>query len=188
MEIRPKDIFKMPNLLSLYRLILAFVFPVLWLKKVSVNILVILLTTAILSDAFDGIFSRIFNQETTLGKLLDPIADKTFINMLYALFYLENYISFKLFFIIIFRDIAILSGAIYLLHKNYTNIKPTILGKISTAFQLLFLLVFFIDFFIYPLNSFVIVCFENMVIFFTLASFLHYSLVFWGILKTSPIK
>ncbi len=188
MEIKSRDLLKIPNLLSLYRLVLAFLFPFLWIKNVPPNVLVILLATAGISDALDGIVSRSFKQETTLGKLLDPIADKVFINMLFTLFYLENYISFKLFFIVIFRDLIIISGALFLLIKNHANIKPTILGKISTAFQLLFLLIYFVNLFIYSLNPLFITCFENTVIVFTLASLLHYSLVFWGLLRTSPIK
>ena len=101
MQIRWKDLVKIPNLLSLYRLILGLIFPFLWKLEIQDKILLILIGTAILSDTFDGNIARIFHQKTDLGKILDPLADKVFINMLFVLLYLNKNISLSFLSIIL---------------------------------------------------------------------------------------
>lgn len=53
-----------PNLLSLYRLILAFVIPVLWISEMSKEVLVILILSGVISDTLDGNLARILKQKT----------------------------------------------------------------------------------------------------------------------------
>lgn len=69
-----------PNVLSLVRLLLLPVFAVLYLKSDNHPTwlywsLAVLLFSG-LTDLFDGMIARRFNQITEIGKLLDPIADK----------------------------------------------------------------------------------------------------------------
>lgn len=69
-----------PNILSLVRLALIPVFAVLYLKSDTIPVLVywalcVLLFSG-LTDLFDGMIARRFNQISESGKLLDPIADK----------------------------------------------------------------------------------------------------------------
>lgn len=190
MQINKKDFFNIPNLLSLYRLILGFVFPLLWIKKISSQTLLFLIGSAVLSDTLDGNIARLFNQKTELGKILDPLADKVFINMLFILLYLDKKISLGLVLLIIFRDLSILCGGILLLikHQNLLILNPTFLGKASTVAQLLFLFFQFINLFIKPLNTILIFTMIQIIIFLTLASGLHYAFLFLKSYKTSPIK
>ncbi len=69
-----------PNVLSLIRIVLVPIFVVLyWL---SINDMAYLywalgmLVLSGLSDMFDGMIARRFNQISDMGKLLDPVADK----------------------------------------------------------------------------------------------------------------
>jgi len=190
MQIKKKDFLSVPNILSLYRLFLGLIFPFLWIKRVDTKILLFLIGTAILSDTLDGNIARFFKQKTDLGKILDPIADKIFINMLFILLYLNKNISLTLVLIIIIRDITILTGALFLIlkHPNQINFSPTYLGKACTISQLLFLFLYFLHLFIEPLKEFFISTITQIVIFLTITSGFHYMLIFYKSFKKSPIR
>ncbi|MBR3864580.1 MAG: CDP-alcohol phosphatidyltransferase family protein [Clostridia bacterium] len=68
-------IFTIPNLLSFFRLVLI---PFIVLAYFSANSYTVvgLLALSGLTDVVDGIIARKFNMVSTLGKILDPIADK----------------------------------------------------------------------------------------------------------------
>lgn len=74
-----KDICSIPNLLSLFRLVLIPVYVTIYLNAdttadyyLSAGILAV----SCLTDLIDGKVARHFNMITSLGKLLDPVADK----------------------------------------------------------------------------------------------------------------
>ena len=69
-----------PNALSIFRLILLPVFAILYLKSDEQPALLYwsfaVLVLSGLTDLFDGLIARHFNQISDLGKILDPAADK----------------------------------------------------------------------------------------------------------------
>ena len=74
-----KDIFTIPNLLSLFRLLLIPVYIVIYLNAedaADYYLAAGILTVSCLTDLIDGKIARHFNMITSLGKLLDPVADK----------------------------------------------------------------------------------------------------------------
>ena len=74
-----KEIFTIPNLLSLFRLLLIPLYIMLYLRATKPEEYVLAAATlavSCLTDLVDGIIARQFNQVTTLGKILDPFADK----------------------------------------------------------------------------------------------------------------
>ncbi|MEZ0343531.1 MAG: CDP-alcohol phosphatidyltransferase family protein [Caldimicrobium sp.] len=174
------EFLKIPNLLSLFRLALSIVIPVLWFVKASNKIIFSLIFFGALSDTLDGNLARILKQKSELGKILDPLADKCFINMLFFLFFLEGKIEPSFFGIILARDIGILLGVGYLFKRGIQvkNLNPSLLGKISTVFQLLCLLTLFISNYIKPLPQGIIKSVITLTLFFTVASGFHYFLMF----------
>ena len=70
-----KDIFTIPNIMSYVRILLIPVFCVLYLKEFYLWAAIVVAVSS-LTDLFDGMVARKFNQVTELGKALDPIADK----------------------------------------------------------------------------------------------------------------
>ena len=64
-----------PNILSVMRIILIFPFVISILNDNYIHAGIILILSVI-SDLLDGIIARKLNQITTLGKILDPMADK----------------------------------------------------------------------------------------------------------------
>ena len=74
-----KEIFTIPNLLSLFRLALIPVYISIYLSaKTAADyyLAAALLAVSCLTDLIDGKIARHFNMISTLGKILDPLADK----------------------------------------------------------------------------------------------------------------
>lgn len=74
-----KDICSIPNLLSLLRLILIPVYVTIYLnarEATDYYLAAGILAVSCLTDMIDGKIARHFNMITSLGKVLDPLADK----------------------------------------------------------------------------------------------------------------
>jgi cardiolipin synthase len=76
---REKKIFTIPNILSGFRILLAFLYLAVFMaadfeeKRV---VLIGILTVSAVTDMLDGKIARKFNMISELGKILDPVADK----------------------------------------------------------------------------------------------------------------
>ena len=131
-----------PNAISLFRLALIPVFCGLvytyvrgeeWLRYLAF----ITFATAAISDFVDGYVARHFEQQTKLGAILDPLADKLLINL--SLVFLAVSTEFDaqvpkwLPIIILGRDITIAFGA-WLINKlmGPVRVRPRVLGKVAT--------------------------------------------------------
>ena len=74
-----KEIFTIPNILSLFRLALIPVYVLIYLNAKEPSHYFIsagILAVSCLTDLIDGKIARKFNMISTLGKILDPLADK----------------------------------------------------------------------------------------------------------------
>ena len=74
-----KDLFTIPNMLSLFRLLLIPVYVVIYLDADSYADYALaagILAVSCLTDMIDGKIARHFNMISTIGKFLDPVADK----------------------------------------------------------------------------------------------------------------
>ena len=73
------EILTIPNLLSLFRLILIPIYIWIYLNAAEAfqyHIAGLILTISCLTDALDGIIARRCHMISTVGKILDPLADK----------------------------------------------------------------------------------------------------------------
>ena len=97
-----------------------------------------------LSDAIDGYIARHFNQQSELGSILDPIADKLLVTTAFVLLTLNFVVPksanlpvpFWLTASVIARDILIIvvAAAIFAV-SGFRKFRPSIWGKISTVVQ-----------------------------------------------------
>ncbi len=74
-----KDVFTIPNMLSLFRLILIPIYVSIYLNARELKDYFIagtILAVSCLTDMIDGQIARRFNMISTVGKVLDPTADK----------------------------------------------------------------------------------------------------------------
>ena len=99
--------------------------------------------TAGLTDALDGILARWWGQRTTLGALLDPMADKllllsTFVVLTLPSLDLPNRLPVWLTVLVFSRDIIIVvTVAIVNLSSGRRTFEPTLLGKLATLIYVL---------------------------------------------------
>jgi CDP-diacylglycerol--glycerol-3-phosphate 3-phosphatidyltransferase len=95
------------------------------------------------SEFLDGFLARLLKAETRLGKILDPIADKTFILTVIVTLMVENKLHFYQLLMIGYRDLTVIGGALVVLAaRNWANFRemdPGLIGKLTTAVQFLFL-------------------------------------------------
>lgn len=127
-----KENLTIPNALSFFRILL--VYPMVrFLLKQDFLVAGILLLLSAVSDALDGLIARKFNQISTLGKILDPIADKlTLIAVVICINIL--YPDISIFVMLLFlKEILMLSGGAVLLNFKIRPPAAKWYGKISTA-------------------------------------------------------
>ena len=117
--------------------------PLEWQRYTAIIIFIL----AAVSDALDGYVARRFNQRSTLGVYLDPIADKGLLLSGIITLSISNwseshpeYGSFPIWFpvLVITRDAVILVGTmiLYLLNGK-VHVKPNWTGKVATVLQMI---------------------------------------------------
>ncbi len=147
MDIRTKDLLLVPNLITLLRLfLLPFIFYFL-LKNTASDFIValILIVIAYFSDMIDGWIARKLNQESDLGKILDPLVDKLAIGT--VAIYTVIYKGFPLWALVLIltKDILIISGGWYLLRKREIVPQPNKWGKYTVGLWGVILFLYLIE-------------------------------------------
>ena len=98
---------------------------------------------AAVTDGMDGLIARHFRQKTSLGAILDPIADKLLMSSSIVVLALPqmgfaNPIPIWLLLLVIFRDVFILLGGLaFIITYGFRVFPPTLAGKANTVFQFL---------------------------------------------------
>lgn len=131
-----RNVFTVANLLTVSRLILCF--PIFYLLWSGANRWVILAVfgVAALTDLFDGYAARARNEISTLGKILDPVADKLLVVGTLLAFALRGTIPTWWLVVLALKEIALLLGGLILLGTSRRVVASRMLGKVSTAFLL----------------------------------------------------
>ena len=125
-------VFTIPNLLSMFRIVLIIPMIVFFLSKNYIGAVICIVISG-LSDMFDGMIARRFNQISKLGKMLDPIADKlTLVAVIICIGILIPNLRL-LVIILAAKDILMLIGGAYLIHRGITPPAAKWYGKIATV-------------------------------------------------------
>ena len=129
-----------PNLLTLFRIILVPFFLVVSMRGMW-TVAFALFVTAAATDWFDGMIARRFNQRSRLGAILDPAADKTMLVCGYLFYTITDKLPVValpswLTFVVFIRDFLIILFA-YLLYTrmHVKRFPPSWAGKTSTVLQ-----------------------------------------------------
>ena len=137
-----------PNLLSLFRIILVPVYVTIYLNATDVRDYYLaggILAVSCLTDMVDGMIARHFNMISTVGKVLDPMADK--VTQLALTICLSIRYPVLLYVLILFLAKEIFQGIAALINLRRGKMLPGALmvGKLCTTvlFVSLILLVLF---------------------------------------------
>jgi cardiolipin synthase len=96
---------------------------------------------AAVSDGLDGYLAKRFNWTSELGKVLDPLADKLLLITVFVESAWLGLVPWWLTAAVVARDVLIALGAlVYRLWFGPLRGHPTILSKINTALQLLYVM------------------------------------------------
>ncbi len=99
-----------------------------------------LFTVAAWSDFLDGFLARKYNLSSSLGSLLDLLADKILVSsvLIFFVFFTSNFYLLMMTLIIIIREISISSLRLFLISNGaeISNISPDKYGKFKTFLQM----------------------------------------------------
>ena len=124
----------LPNAVTLSRIFLVPVLVTLLLTKYSVLIAAFVFLAASLTDLLDGYLARARNQVTTLGILLDPVADKLLVSAAFVSLVQLQIVSAWMVVIIIGREFAV-SGLRSIASSQGFTIDASELGKLKMGAQ-----------------------------------------------------
>ena len=132
-----RDIFNLPNCLTALRigltpLFLLLLFADTWYWK---SLAFVVFSAASLTDFYDGKLARAGNQETPLGRFLDPLADKTLVTSALVALALDKMVNLWLVVPIVGRDILITGMRLYAVSRGRQMVTSR-LAKWKTAVQL----------------------------------------------------
>jgi len=173
-----KEVFTIPNVLSIFRLALIPVYVLIYLQAKSTAdyfLAAAILAVSCLTDLIDGKIARHFNMISNLGKILDPLADKmtqfALIVCLASKYVIVRYV-FAVFFVK--ESFQLIAGGLKM-RKGQMLRGALLSGKICTT--VLFLSLIFMIL-IPTLNEKIITIISIIDIAFMLVAFAHYVLTY----------
>ena len=131
-----KEIFTIPNLLSLFRLLLIPVYMTIYLNAAQTKDYIaaaIILAVSCLTDMVDGKIARKYNMISTIGKVLDPIADKVTQFTLIICLSIKYPILWHLVVLFVIKESFQFCAGLVTFRKGRMLTGALITGKICTA-------------------------------------------------------
>ena len=175
-----KEILTIPNLLSLFRLILIPVYVSIYLHADTpgdYTLAAAILAVSCLTDLVDGKIARKFNQITTLGKFLDPLADKATQGAMILCLAVHHPVLWALLVLFVVKEGFQLIAMLLTLRKGMALDGALMAGKISTTilFVTLIIMVLFPGMGTMTANLLTAICFVALVI-----AFVQYIRAYYG--------
>src|SRR5678816_1856245 len=139
-------IITVPNLLTVFRMVLIPVFVSLLFYQRFILALAIFVVAGV-TDGLDGLLASRFNLKSQLGTILDPIADKLMLVTSFVVLSMRSVfpqplpshlpVPFWVTVAVISRDVFILVGAASInIVTGFRGFRPSMLGKINTTVQI----------------------------------------------------
>lgn len=187
-------ILTIPNLLTFLRMALIPVFASLLFYGYGALALIVFLIAGF-SDGLDGFIARRFKQESELGTIIDPIADKLLMTTAFIILTMPNVLQpskhlpvpFWVTAAVIGRDalIVTVAGAINVM-TGFRGFKPSWLGKASTFVQVAAVGLILLS----PVSgfSFYLPTVYTCVAFFAVVSGVHYIFHVAKLMKEAPVE
>jgi CDP-diacylglycerol--glycerol-3-phosphate 3-phosphatidyltransferase len=148
-----QNLFSGPNQLTLFRIaavpiiIILMLFP----NRICTFIGALLFSAAAITDYLDGFLARKRGQVTTLGKVMDPVADKLLVSSAFIMLVSPGWIPAWMACIIIGRELAV-TGLRNIIAEKGEDLSASNLGKYKTGFQIAAIIPLMIHYPIWGLN------------------------------------
>ena len=137
------------NRLTILRILMTPVITVLLLYG-QIGAALALFLLAGITDGLDGFVARVWKQKTTLGMVLDPMADKLLLSSTVVTLTILKELPRWFTIIVVSRDVLLIGGNVILyMFLGKIGMAPSWLGKSTTGFQLMTVLCTMLDNF-YP--------------------------------------
>ncbi len=132
------SVLNLPNFITLLRIGAIPVFLILLVDERYTEALIVFILAGI-TDSLDGLLARWLDARTTLGAFIDPLADKLLLVSSFIILAFLGDIPRWLAVLVIMRDVIILIGysVLFFVTGHAIEVRPTLIGKASTFFQLL---------------------------------------------------
>ena len=125
-----------PNLITLFRIILTPLFIIFLIQGNYRKALVVFILAGV-SDLADGLIARTWHQKSRLGSYLDPLADKLLMAASFVTLSIYQQIPSWLTVVVLSRDVILAVGVvIFRLADIPLVVRPSLAGKWTTTFQL----------------------------------------------------
>ncbi|MEP6568356.1 MAG: CDP-alcohol phosphatidyltransferase family protein [Acidobacteriota bacterium] len=135
-----------PNLLTVFRMVLIPVFVSLLFYHRFLSALAVFVLAG-LTDGLDGLLARRFGQQSQLGTVLDPVADKLMLVSAFIVLSMRSIfpqplpshlpVPFWVTVAVISRDVFIIVGAAAInMTTGFRGFRPSWLGKLNTTVQI----------------------------------------------------
>ena len=178
-------IFNLPNTLTLFRiaciplLVVLMFFP----NKTTSFLAALVFTLASISDLLDGFFARRRQLVTTLGKFLDPLADKLVVSAALIMLIPLGRVPAWMVVVIVGRELAI-TGLRTVAVSEGKVISADYLGKQKMVFQIVAILGLLLHYEYYGVNFHAVgMFFMWLAVVMTLWSGFNYFRNFWHVLE-----
>lgn len=148
----------LPNKLTIFRMILVIIMMIIPMFDSLVGIpgeffgittafwiMNIIFIIAAITDKLDGTLARKWNQVTTFGKFLDPIADKILVLAAMMMLVEMNKIPAWIPVIILFREFVVSGYRLVAVENGGKVIAASVWGKLKTVTQMIAIILAFID-------------------------------------------
>lgn len=142
-----------PNVLTLFRIaavpiiIILMLFP----NRICASVAAMVFSAAAITDYLDGFFARKKGQVTTLGKVMDPVADKLLVSSAFIMLASLGWVPAWIVCIIIGRELAV-TGLRNIIAEKGEDLSASNLGKYKTGFQIAAIIPLMIHFPLLGLN------------------------------------
>ncbi|MBW1981632.1 MAG: CDP-diacylglycerol--glycerol-3-phosphate 3-phosphatidyltransferase [Deltaproteobacteria bacterium] len=185
----PPSIYNLPNNLTFFRIACVPLITVLLFfpGKLASFLAAVLFALASISDLLDGFLARRRQMVTTLGKFLDPLADKLIVSAALIMLIPLGRVPAWMVVVIIGRELAI-TGLRGIASSEGAIISADYLGKKKMVFQIVAILGLLLHFEYFGINFHVVgMVFLWLAVGITLWSGTTYFRKFWYVLRDSGI-
>src|SRR5260370_18444435 len=134
-----RGIWTVPNEITFLRLAFLPLFIILIHAEYYKWALAVLILAG-LTDGIDGLLARRLNQKSSLGAILDPVADKLLLSSSFFVLALKGKLHWWLTILVLSRDVLILTIAVVIIVvAGYRPFSPRLFGKVTHPSPILLL-------------------------------------------------